>query len=110
MRSKLGRLRNPDRNALHDAKIVVVIWTKKASESDWVKSEPGRANRDGKLINVRPADTAWRDVPSPCDQHHVNSLEDTDGILRSWGRRGEASRSAQRFRCTKSTSATTAAA
>ena len=73
------------RNALHDAKIVVVIWTKEAGQSDWVKSEAGRANRDGKLINVHPADTAWRDVPSPYDQHHVNGLEDTEGILRSIG-------------------------
>jgi len=46
------------RNALHEAKVVVVIWTKTAGQSDWVKSEAGRANRDGKLVNVRPADTA----------------------------------------------------
>ena len=84
------------RNALHDAKIVVVIWTKEAGQSDWVKSEAGRANRDGKLINVHPADTAWRDVPSPYDQHHMNSLEDTDGILRILGAawRGEPIRTA----------------
>jgi tetratricopeptide (TPR) repeat protein len=73
------------RNALNEARVVVVIWTKAAGESDWVKSEAGRANRDGKLINVCPADTAWRDVPSPYDQHHMNSLEDTEGILRSIG-------------------------
>jgi hypothetical protein len=73
------------RNALNEAKVIVVIWTKAAGESDWVKSEAGRANRDAKLINVRPADTAWRDVPSPYDQHHVNGLEDTEGILRSIG-------------------------
>jgi tetratricopeptide (TPR) repeat protein len=70
-------------NALNEARVVVVIWTRTAGESDWVKSEAGRANRDGKLVNVRPPDTTWRDVPSPYDQHHVNGLEDTDGILRS---------------------------
>jgi tetratricopeptide (TPR) repeat protein len=71
------------RNALNQARVVVVIWTKAAGESDWVKSEAGRANRDGKLVNVRPADTPWRDVPSPYDQHHVNDLDDIDGILQS---------------------------
>jgi tetratricopeptide (TPR) repeat protein len=71
------------RNALNAARIVVVIWTKAAGQSDWVKSEAGRANRDSKLINICPLDTAWRDVPSPFDQHHVNSLDDTAGILRS---------------------------
>src|SRR5262249_26083969 len=71
------------RNALDEARAVVVIWTRSAGESDWVKSEAGHANRDGKLINVLPADTRWRDVPSPYDQHHFNDLDDIDGILRS---------------------------
>ena len=71
------------RNALNEAKAVVVIWTRAAGESDWVKSEAGRANRDGKLVNVRPADTAWRDVPSPYDQHHFKNLDDIAGILKT---------------------------
>ena len=71
------------RNALNEARVVVVIWTKAAGESDWVKSEAGRANRTGKLVNVRPQDTVWADVPSPYDQHHVNALEDIPGILKS---------------------------
>jgi len=71
------------RNALNGAEAVLVIWTEAAGESDWVKSEAGRANRAGKLINVRPADTAWHDVPSPFDQHHFKDLDDIEGILRS---------------------------
>jgi hypothetical protein len=71
------------RNAANGARLVVVIWTKEAGESDWVKSEAGRANRDGKLVNVRPTDLAWRDVPSPYDQHHFQRLEDTERILRT---------------------------
>lgn len=71
------------RNAINEARVVVVIWSKAAGESDWVKSEAGRANRARKLVNVRPPDTVWEDVPSPYDQHHVNELGDIPGILRS---------------------------
>jgi tetratricopeptide (TPR) repeat protein len=71
------------RNALNEASAVVVIWTKEAGESDWVKSEAGRASRDGKLVNVRAPGMAWRDVPSPYDQHHFKKFDDTDGILRT---------------------------
>ena len=71
------------RNALHAARAVVVIWTRAAGESDWVKSEAGRANAAGKLVNLRAADTPWSDVPGPYDQHHVNRLDDLPGILRS---------------------------
>ena len=63
--------------------MVVVLWSQAASESDWVKSEAGRANRDHKPVNVRTPGTSWRDVPSPYDQHHVTDLADTPGILRS---------------------------
>ena len=71
------------RNALNSARVVVVIWTKAAGESAWVKSEAARADRAGKLVNVCPPDTSWEDVPSPYDQHHVNRFDDTPGILRS---------------------------
>lgn len=71
------------RNALEAARVVVVLWSRAASASDWVKSEAGRANAGSKLVNVRTPGTAWRDVPSPYDQHHVNDLSDTTGILRS---------------------------
>ena len=71
------------RNALNEARVVVVLWTKAAAESDWVKSEAGRASTASKLVNVRASDTSWREVPSPHDQHHVIDLVDTPGILRS---------------------------
>jgi tetratricopeptide (TPR) repeat protein len=71
------------RNALHQARVVVVLWCASAAASDWVKSEAGRANRDHKLVSIRSPDTSWRDIPSPYDQHHVNELQDTPGILRS---------------------------
>src|SRR6516162_8225171 len=70
------------RNALEQARVVVVLWSKAAAESDWVKSEAGWANRAHKLVNVRTPDTSWREVPSPYDQHHVTDLSDTPGILR----------------------------
>jgi hypothetical protein len=53
------------RNALNEARAVVVIWTKVAGESRWVKSEAGRASRDHKLVNVRAPGLERRDVPSP---------------------------------------------
>ena len=75
------------RNALHQARVVVVLWSASAAASDWVKSEAGRANRDHKLVNVRTPDISWRDIPSPFDQHHhFNELQDTPGHLAQYRR------------------------
>jgi hypothetical protein len=71
------------RNALHEARAVVVIWTKEAGESDWVKSEAGRASAAGRLIDVLGPNTPWSVVPSPFDQHHFKNYDDIDGILRT---------------------------
>jgi tetratricopeptide (TPR) repeat protein len=71
------------RNALNQARVVVVLWSQAAAASDWVKSEASRANRDHRLVNVRATDASWREVPSPYDQHHVTDVADVPGILRS---------------------------
>jgi hypothetical protein len=71
------------RNALNQARVIVVIWTPAAAASDWVKAEAGRANHAHKLVNVRAPGTSWQELPSPYDQHHVKELTDTPGILRS---------------------------
>jgi hypothetical protein len=71
------------RNALNKARAVVVIWTKEAGASDWVKSEAGRARHAGKLINVRAPGLMWEDLPIPFDRHHLRDFDDTDGILRA---------------------------
>ncbi len=68
------------RNSLHEARAILVIWTREAGESDWVKSEAGRANRDGKLVNVLGPGVTWRDVPSPFDLYHFKNFDDADGF------------------------------
>jgi tetratricopeptide (TPR) repeat protein len=70
------------RNKLNEARVVVVIWTREAGESDWVKAEAGRASRTGRLVNVRSSGLSWDDVPLPFDQYHFRDLDDIDGILR----------------------------
>ena len=69
-------------NALNGAKAVVVIWSKEATDSIWVKSEANKAHRQNKLVHVRPT-ASKHDVPSPYDQAHVHIIDNIDGILRS---------------------------
>src|SRR5262245_7575961 len=62
--------------ALEQARVVVVIWTAGAIISDWVYSEANSALRDGKLVNVRPKDMSFRDIPKPFDIHQIDDAED----------------------------------
>jgi tetratricopeptide (TPR) repeat protein len=71
------------RNALNEARVVVVIWTREAGASVWVKSEADRARHAGKLVNVRAPGLMWNDLPIPFDRLHFRDFDDTDGILRA---------------------------
>lgn len=69
------------RTALEQARVVVVIWSAEATTSNWVYSEASDAARDGKLLNVRPADVPFAAIPKPFDVYHVDDLAATDRIL-----------------------------
>ena len=46
-------------------RVVVVIWTAGAKASDYVYAEAVRAQEQRKLVNVRPAEVSFRDIPEP---------------------------------------------
>ena len=67
--------------ALEQSRVVVVIWTSGAMISDYVYAEAVRAQEQGKLVNVRPADMGFRNIPEPFNIHHVDDLADHARIL-----------------------------
>lgn len=67
--------------ALEQARVVVVIWTAEAMISDYVYAEAVTAQAQGKLVNVRPADTSFRDIPEPFNIHDIDEAEDRQRIL-----------------------------
>ena len=67
--------------ALEEARVVVVIWTAGAMTSDYVYAEAVGAHSQGKLVNVRPADMSFRDIPEPFNIHHIDAAEDHARIL-----------------------------
>jgi hypothetical protein len=67
--------------ALEKARVVVVIWTSGAMISDYVYAEAIRALEQGKLVNVRPADMSFRDIPEPFNIHHIDEAADPARIL-----------------------------
>jgi hypothetical protein len=69
------------RAALEEARVVVVLWTAGAMISDYVYAEAVRAQAQGKLVNVRPADMRFSDIPEPFNIHHIDDAEDHAGIL-----------------------------
>jgi hypothetical protein len=71
------------RNAFNAARVVVVIWTREACNSAWVKSEAGRASATGKLVNVRVPGLPWENLPMPFERYNFKELDDVDGILRA---------------------------
>ena len=64
------------RAALEQARVVVVIWTAGAMVSDYVYAEAVRALESGKLVNVRPADMSFRDIPEPFNIHHIDDADE----------------------------------
>lgn len=69
------------RAALDEARVVIVIWTAGAIISDYVYAEAVRAQETGKLVNVRPADISFREIPEPFNIHHIDDLDDNQGVL-----------------------------
>ena len=69
------------RAALEKARVVVVIWAQGAKESEYVYAEAVRAHEHGKIVNVRPSDTRFQDIPEPFNIHHIDEFEDHQGIL-----------------------------
>jgi tetratricopeptide (TPR) repeat protein len=65
-------------NELESAKAVVVLWSKAAAESQWVRSEANRARELGKLVQGRLEDVR---LPMPFDQIQCADLS-------SWRRGG----------------------
>src|SRR5262249_971673 len=49
--------------------------------SDWVQSEAGRAHADRKLIPVKAKGLAYKDIPPPFDNMHIENLNERDKIL-----------------------------
>ncbi len=74
------------RAALEHARVVVVIWTAGAMISHWVYAEAEIAHRDGKLVNVRPADLSYQNIPPPFNAFHIDEAEDHEGILATVGK------------------------
>jgi hypothetical protein len=71
------------RNALNTARVVVFIWTRETCDSAWVKSEAGRANATGKLVNVCAPGLRWENLPMPFERYNFKEFDDVDGILRA---------------------------
>lgn len=69
------------RAALEEARVVVVLWTAGAIISDYVYAEAVRAQDQGKLVNVRPADMRFSDIPEPFNIHHIDDAEDHARVL-----------------------------
>ncbi len=71
------------RAALEAARVVVVIWSAGAQVSEYVYAEAVLAHAAHKLVNVRPADTPFAQIPEPFNIHHVEDLAATERILRA---------------------------
>jgi hypothetical protein len=66
---------------LGKARVVIVIWTNHSINSDWVQSEAGRAHADRKLIPVKAKGVAYKDIPPPFDNMHIEALGDREKTL-----------------------------
>jgi tetratricopeptide (TPR) repeat protein len=67
--------------ALDASRVAIVLWTKGAAVSDWVYAEASRAMEQNKLVNVRPADMSYKEIPEPFSIHHIDEADDIEGIL-----------------------------
>ncbi len=63
------------------ARAVIVIWTEHSIHSDWVQSEAGRAHADRKLIPVKAKGLAYKEIPPPFDNMHIENLGEREKIL-----------------------------
>ncbi len=62
------------------ARVVVVLWTEASCKSTWVRSEAGRAMADRKLVPVKLAHIAYKDLPQPFDVLHTEDLDNAPEI------------------------------
>jgi hypothetical protein len=67
--------------ALEVARVVVVIWTAGAMVSNYVYAEACRAQEQSKLVNVRPIDMRFQDIPEPFNIFHIDEAEDRERIV-----------------------------
>jgi len=68
---------------LNRAAAVVVVWSPKSVESDWVYSEARRGSDQDKLVQVRTRDVAIDDLPAPFDAFHCPLVDDVDAVVRA---------------------------
>ena len=92
------------RVALEAAHVVVVIWTAGATIRLGLRGSH-TAQTLGKLVNVRPADMSFRDIPEPFNIHHIDDIEDHDRILSTIAKVMSGTPLATPIPCTSSTSA-----
>ena len=67
--------------ALDASLVAIVLWTEEALISDWVYAEASRAMGQNKLINVRPADMSYKEIPEPFSIQPIDEADDIEGIL-----------------------------
>ena len=65
---------------LEEAKAVVVIWSREAAQSQWVRSEANRARERGTLVQLRSDDSV---LPMPFDQIQCLDFRGWRGDLQS---------------------------
>lgn len=65
---------------LAKARAVIVIWSPTSINSDWVRSEAGRAHADRKLIPVRSSEIDYKQIPPPFDVLHTEPINNRENI------------------------------
>ncbi len=68
---------------LNAAAAVIVVWSPKSVESDWVYSEARRGSDQDKLVQVRTPEVRIDDLPAPFDAFHCPLVDDVDAVLRA---------------------------
>jgi tetratricopeptide (TPR) repeat protein len=71
------------RDALDASRVAIVLWTEGDLIFDWVVAEASRALEQNKLVNVRPADVDYEEIPEPFATRHIEEARDLEGILTS---------------------------
>ncbi len=69
------------RAALEAARCVVVIWTSGALVSEYVYAEAVSAHAAHKLVNLRPAETPFAQIPEPFNIHHIEEAAEAERLL-----------------------------
>lgn len=75
-------------NALDEARAVIVIWSDVSTKSPYVRDEARRAARKDKLITVHVPGFSPENLPLGFGDHHSESIEDRERLLRALARYG----------------------